>query len=72
MVTTISGTIEDGMLKFDKKLPSNKKGRVVLMFIDELIEKKSYKGIRLGGLEGKAILPEDFNEPLEDLKEYMF
>lgn len=25
----------------------------------------------LGGLEGKVTVPDDFDEPLEDLKEYM-
>jgi hypothetical protein len=25
----------------------------------------------LGGLEGKISVPDDFNEPLEDLKDYM-
>ena len=27
--------------------------------------------IRLGGLEGKINIPADFDEPLEDLKDYM-
>jgi hypothetical protein len=26
---------------------------------------------KLGGLEGKVNLPEDFNEPLDDLKDYI-
>jgi hypothetical protein len=31
---------------------------------------KKYKR-KLGGLEGKVNLPDDFNEPLDDLKDYM-
>jgi DNA-damage-inducible protein J len=27
--------------------------------------------VKLGGWEGKIIVPEDFNAPLEDFKEYM-
>ena len=29
------------------------------------------RGAKLGGWEGKINVPEDFNEPLEDFKEYM-
>lgn len=28
------------------------------------------KGVRLGSLEGKYKIPDDFNDPLEDLKDY--
>lgn len=29
------------------------------------------KGVRLGSLEGKISIPDDFNEPLEDFADYM-
>jgi hypothetical protein len=69
MLTAISGTIENGQLHFDEQLP-NKDGRVILMFVDDII-KQEKRSIRFGGLEGKATIPDDFNEPLTDLKEYM-
>lgn len=31
-----------------------------------------YESRKSGGLKGKVGLPTDFNEPLDDLKEYMF
>ena len=34
--------------------------------------KSSKKGIVLGGLKGKISILDDFNEPLDDLNEYMF
>ncbi len=73
MLTTISGTVENGQIYFDEKLP-NKQGKVILMFIDDIIDKKSFQNkaaIRFGGLEGLVGLPDNFNEPLADLKDYM-
>jgi Protein of unknown function (DUF2281) len=73
MLTAISGTIENGQIYFDEQLP-NKKGKVILMFVDEFMDKKpsQYKSaIRFGGLESMVSLPDDFNEPLADLNEYM-
>ena len=37
------------------------------------LEKPVQKGVRIGSLAGKGYnIPDDFNEPLDDLKEYMF
>lgn len=30
-----------------------------------------YKKVKLGGWEGKIYIPDDFNAPLDDFKEYM-
>lgn len=46
---------------------------ILLYAVDELTEEKKDepKKRRLGLLEGKAKLPDDFNEPLDELKDYM-
>lgn len=56
-------TAED--LAFGKMMQSAKTGKTV--------SKNPLKqGIILGDLKGKVGIPDNFNDPLEDLKEYMF
>jgi hypothetical protein len=54
--------------------PTLQKSKVVAMFINDE-EKPSAtlrKGVRLGSLAGQGYdIPEDFNDPSDDLKEYM-
>jgi hypothetical protein len=43
-----------------------------VMFITEEPQKPKKTGVRLGSLVGKGYsIPDDFNEPLDDLKDYM-
>ena len=72
MYATINGIFENGTLLMLETPPTLKKSKVVITFMEELeIPAKSMKR-KLGGLEGKISIPDDFNEPLDDLKEYMF
>ena len=76
MYTAINGTYEDGSIILEEAAPTTQKTKVVVMFMEEsrkgISQKQSKKGIILGGLKGKVGIPEDFNEPLDDLKEYMY
>jgi hypothetical protein len=69
MYTSISGVYENGKLTLLETPPTHKKAKVIITFIEE-DDKKNPKR-KLGGLEGKITLPDDFNEPLDDMKEYM-
>ena len=72
MYATINGIFENGTLLMLETPPTVKKSKVVITFMEELeMPAKSIKR-KLGGLEGKISIPDDFNEPLDDLKEYMF
>ena len=72
MYATIQGIFENGTLLMLETPPTIKKSKVVITFMEELeITNKPTKR-KLGGLEGKISIPDDFNEPLNDLKEYMF
>ena len=72
MYATINGIFENGILLMLETPPTVKKSKVVITFMEELeIPAKPMKR-KLGGLEGKISIPDDFNEPLDDLKEYMF
>lgn len=77
MYTAIKGTYENGKIIFEETPPTTEKTKVVVMFMpdeDEQKQKKRTPGSlkRLGNLTGKKYsLPDNFNEPLDDLKDYM-
>lgn len=71
MLTTIKGTYYNGQITLDE-LPSTKtKSKVVVTFLEE-IKSSSFQKRRLGSLKGKVGIPDNFNDPLEDLKDYMY
>lgn len=65
---TIKDIYENGKIIFIEEPPVRAKTEVTITFHFDSIKKP--KRI-LGGLEGKIITPDDFNDPLEDLKDYM-
>ncbi|RDB05007.1 DUF2281 domain-containing protein [Runella aurantiaca] len=77
MYTAIKGIYENGVLTFLEPVPNLEKSEVLVMFLNEEKPTKTKKRIpgslkRLGELQGKRYsIPDDFNEPLDDLKEYM-
>lgn len=74
MYAAIQGTYENGEITLEEIPPTTKKSKVVIMFIEEKIETspRQYKGVNIGGLAGKGYkIPDDFNEPLDDLNEYL-
>jgi hypothetical protein len=77
MYTGINGIFENGQVILEEAPPTTQKTRVVVMFMNEDVSKKTTKRKpgslkRLGDLMGKNFnLPDNFNEPLDDLKEYM-
>ncbi len=56
---------------FRSQLKANQAVRVSLV-IDEIIPMERKKERKLGTLAGKLSIPDDFDEPLDDLKEYMY
>lgn len=71
MLTTIKGVYDHGKITLTEDPLIKTKADVMVTFLtDEKGEIKQSKR-KLGGLEGKVTIPDDFNEPLEDLKDYM-
>ena len=70
MLTTIKGYYEEGHIVLSEQAPVHSKTEVMVTFLTEPVEKKPAKRIP-GSLKGKVDLPDDFNEPLDDLKDYM-
>jgi Protein of unknown function (DUF2281) len=70
MLATIKGYYEKGRIIMSEDAPVQSKTEVIITFLTEPEEKKPFKRTP-GGLKGKVSLPDDFNEPLDDLKDYM-
>jgi len=71
MLATIKGYYEKGKITLAENPPVKTKTEVMVTFLtEEKIEKANGKR-KLGGLEGQVNLPEDFNEPLDEMKDYI-
>jgi len=69
MLTAIKGYYEKGQIIMTEDAPVQNKTEVIITF---LTENSINKGKRIpGGLKGKISIPDDFNVPLDDLKDYM-
>lgn len=67
MLATVEGIYENGQIILAEKPPIQHKTKVFVTFMEEV---KPLSRV-LGSWEGKYQIPDDFNEPLDDLKEYM-
>lgn len=71
MLTTIKGIYENGHIILDEKPLITNKSKVVVTFLEK-IPSPTFQKRRLGSLKGKIGIPDNFNEPLDDLNEYMY
>ena len=73
MYTAVNGIYENGTLVLTETPPTTEKSNVVVLFLGnvENLTQKQKKGVKLGSLAGKYSIPDDFNAPLDDLKDYM-
>ena len=74
MYTSIKGIYENGKLTLLEPAPNVEKAEVLITFLQEeeiAVDGKKKKRV-LGGLRHLGgRIPDDFNEPLDDLKDYM-
>ena len=70
MLTTVKGYYDDGKIILQEEVAMQSKTEVIVTFLGS-VDEFSNKLRMPGGLEGKVTIPDDFNEPLEDLKDYM-
>ena len=71
MLRAVKGYYDKGHVFLTEQPPVMVKTDVIVTFMaEEPVNKKRVKGAP-GGLKGKVSIPDDFNEPLDDLKEYM-
>ncbi len=71
MPTTIKGIYDNGKIVLDEMPPTKNKSKVVVTFLDEM-QPPVVKKRQLGSLKGKISIPDNFNDPLDDLNDYMY
>jgi hypothetical protein len=78
MYTAIKGVYENGTLTFTEAPPPVERSEVVILFMKEtegekntsITDKKT--GVVLGSLSHKDYrIPDNFNDPLEDMEDYI-
>lgn len=69
MLSTVKGIFEDGKITLSEKPPVHGRADVIVTFLEE--KPQTIKKRQAGVLSGKATMADDFDEPLDDLKEYM-
>ncbi|MGF7217071.1 hypothetical protein GGR92_003238 [Spirosoma lacussanchae] len=79
MLTTVKGTYDHGQISLHEISRIQEGTEVLVPFLEQtsLTQRKGHgtdttnkEGIRFGSLAGKVSIPADFNEPLDDLREY--
>jgi hypothetical protein len=71
MLTSIKGYYEHGKIILQEEAPVKEKTEVIVTFLSEKNGPENWLKRQPGGLKGKVSLPDDFNDPIDDLKEYM-
>lgn len=72
MLTTIKGTYNNGQIILDEVPSIKTRSKVVVTFLEDIKSSSSSQKRRLGSLKGKVGIPDNFNDPLDDLKDYMY
>ena len=72
MLTTIKGVYDQGKIILMEEPKIKTKTTVIVTFLkEEKLKPLKKNQVRLGGLEGKIKISDDFDEPLDELKDYM-
>jgi hypothetical protein len=69
MLKTVKGIYENGQVILEEPLDTGR-AKVIVTVIEEL-ESAPRKPRKAGSMRGKIWIADDFNEPLDDLKDYM-
>jgi Protein of unknown function (DUF2281) len=72
MLTTIKGVYENGKIVLTEEPPVKTKADVIVTFLNGVMAENNTSKRILGGLEGKIKTPDDFDLPLDELKDYMY
>ncbi|MFD2288361.1 DUF2281 domain-containing protein [Pedobacter petrophilus] len=69
MLATVKGYYEEGKIILEEKAPVSSKTDVIVTFLTN--EQPEIAQRIPGAFKGKIAIADDFDEPLDDLKEYM-
>ncbi|GAB3893780.1 DUF2281 domain-containing protein [Spirosoma agri] len=67
MLTSIRGTYEDGQITLDEQPPVTRKARVIVTILDEVAKPV----IQFGRMKDNFWMTDTFNDPIDDLNDYM-
>ncbi|MCF2445410.1 DUF2281 domain-containing protein [Dyadobacter sp. CY345] len=71
MLTVIEGVYENGQIVLERKPKTSTKTKVMVIFEEVNEIEKTLQKRPFGIAKGTIQLSEDFNAPLDDLKDYM-
>ena len=71
MLTTIEGVYENGQVILTENPPQNSKTKVLITFMEEIKPNTTSTKRPLGTMKGVVQMSEDFNDSMDDLKDYM-
>lgn len=70
MIASVRGTYENGHITLDEDLPVIAGTKVVVTVVSEMNEVQK-PAIQFGRMKGTFWMSDTFNEPLDDLTDYM-
>ena len=70
MFTSVRGYYDNGKVILKEIPPVDKRTEVIVTFLNQEFTPPAQQTRIPGGLKGKLTIPDNFNEPLEDLKDY--
>ncbi|HEX9957557.1 MAG TPA: hypothetical protein VGA96_09870 [Fibrella sp.] len=70
MLTAVKGTYSNGQIILHETPPVQEETEVIVTFLEKE-SPRSGKPRKAGSLAGRGSIPPDFNEPLDDLADYM-
>ncbi len=71
MLATVTGTYKNGQIILDEELPIKTNTAKVIVTVVEEIEKPEIPIRTPGLMKGAFWISDDFNDPIDDLKDYM-
>ncbi|WP_026632415.1 hypothetical protein [Dyadobacter alkalitolerans] len=71
MLTTIEGIYENGQVTLKEAPPLKNKAKVLITFMEDAESPFSETKRPLGTMKGTVKMSDDFNDPINDLADYM-
>ncbi len=70
MLATVTGTYKNGQIILDEELPvKTDSAKVIVTLVEETAQEKPTR--TPGLMKGSFWITDDFNDPIDDLKDYM-
>ena len=70
-MVVLTATYRNGVIELEQPLPAELEGKQIQIQIEEIKEMPKKKRRQAGSAAGKIWMSPEFDEPLEDFKDYM-